>query len=191
MRCSQGTAKSQLVRGLRRRRTRSRAGAGQRPGRTAQEPIPVDRRTQHHRLATCGPTGPHAVRHVLAGANGSAAVRPAAGDRAAVRGSLGRGSCPRSLGKVLPSARIGQIKPGSHREYKVDITDAGGTSGLWICAYQTLTVTLSISRPNGEQVDVTAYGKDMSGDRRIGKGRDTLPTTEAQLVQLGEATTHS
>lgn len=60
--------------------------------------------------------------------------------------------------------------------------------------YQTLTMTLSIYLPTGEQYDVVAYNigsKDMPGGQRVGKGRDTLPITEAQLAQLGEAITPS
>jgi hypothetical protein len=162
-------------------------------------------------------------------------------------GSTGPTSVPKTfrdalvpaLGKVLPSAKVGQLRPGSYREYTVDITDAGGTGMLRVTAYQTpwspveaadrqafdegncappkrevrpdgtvlqlypmmasepyqtLTMTLSIYLPTGEQYDVVAYNigsKDMPGGKRVGKGRDTLPVTEAQLAQLGEAVTHS
>jgi hypothetical protein len=144
-----------------------------------------------------------------------------------------------ALRGVLPSAKVGQLRPGTHREYTVDITDAGGTGMLRVTAYQhpwtpveaadrqafdegncappkrdvrpdgvvlqlypmmasepyqTLTMTLSIYLPTGDQYDVTAYSigsKDTSGSRRVGKGRDTLPLTEDQLAELGMALTRS
>jgi hypothetical protein len=63
--------------------------------------------------------------------------------------------------------------------------------------YQTLLMTLRIYRPSGIVYNLIAYSMgspDVRPDprspgtvERIGKGRDTLPLTEAQLADLGAA----